>query len=127
MNVDIFAKKAEERILEALEKGELDNLPGRGKPLDLTDDSHIPSDIRIVYKILKNAGYAPPEVELQKEITTTRELLKNSREEEEAYRRTQKLNLLVTRMNIMRNRPVNLEEHEEYYQKIVNKVQIKKK
>ncbi len=127
MNMDIFAKKAEERILKALEKGELDNLPGRGKPLDLTDDSHIPSDMRIAYKILKNAGYAPPEVELQKEIANTRELLKNSREEEEAYRRIQKLNLLVTRMNIMRNRPVNLEEHQEYFQKIVNKVQINKK
>jgi len=125
--VDIFAKKAEERILEALEKGDFDNLPGRGKPLDLADDSNIPSDMRIAYKILKNAGYVPPEVQLQKEIATTRDLLNNSREEEEAYRRIQKLNLLVTRMNIMRNRPVNLEENQEYYQKIVNKVRINKK
>ncbi|WP_291319137.1 DnaJ family domain-containing protein [Desulfonatronospira sp.] len=125
--MDIFAKKAEERILEALEKGDFDNLPGRGKPLDLADDSNIPSDMRIAYKILKNAGYVPPEVQLQKEIATTRDLLNNSREEEEAYRRIQKLNLLVTRMNIMRNRPVNLEENQEYYQKIVNKVRINKK
>ncbi|WP_291321914.1 DnaJ family domain-containing protein [Desulfonatronospira sp.] len=125
--MDIFAKKAEERILEAMEKGELDNLPGSGKPLELKDDSHIPPEMRIAYKILKNSGYVPPEMELQKEIINTRELLKNSREEQEAYQRVQKLNLMVTRMNIMRKRPINLEEHQEYFPKIVNKVRIKKK
>jgi len=125
--VDFFSRRAEELILEALQKGELDNLPGRGKPLELKDDSLIPAELRIAYKILKNAGYAPPEVQLQKEISTARDLLQNSKEEQEAYRSIQKLNLMVTKINMMRKRPVNLEEQQVYYEKIVQKVRIKKK
>ncbi len=125
--MDFFSKKAEEKILEAMEKGELDDLPGRGKPQELEDDSTIPSDLRIAYKILKNAGYAPPEVQMQKEIATAKDLLKNSQEDQETYRRVQKLNMMVTKMNMMRKTPVHLEEEQIYYEKIVNKVPIKKK
>lgn len=53
---------AERRIAEALAKGELDELPGAGKPLELDDDALIPEELRMAYRILKNAGYAPEEV-----------------------------------------------------------------
>lgn len=58
-----FALIVENRITEAIARGELDNLPGAGKPLDLDDDRLIPEEERIAVRIMKNAGCVPPEVE----------------------------------------------------------------
>jgi Domain of unknown function (DUF1992) len=59
---------AEQKILEAVSRGELDDLPGAGCPLELDDDSLIPEDLRLACRILKNAGFVPPEVEAINEI-----------------------------------------------------------
>jgi len=59
---------AEQRIAEAIAKGELDDLPGAGRPLALDDDAHVPEELRLAYRILKNAGYVPPELETVNEI-----------------------------------------------------------
>lgn len=58
----------EQRIREAMRKGELSGLPGEGRPLALDDDSMVPEELRVAYRILKNAGYAPPEVEALREL-----------------------------------------------------------
>lgn len=118
----ILDKIAEEKIREAIEKGEFDNLPGKGKPLNLEDDSHLPQDIRLSYKILKNAGCLPPELELRKEIHTMEELLSNMEDTQEKYRQMKKLNLLILKLNMSRQRSIEMEEHERYYEKIVEKV-----
>jgi hypothetical protein len=54
---------AETRIREAIERGELSGLPGEGRPLQLDDDSAIPEELRAAYRILKNAGFLPPELQ----------------------------------------------------------------
>ena len=54
---------AERRIAEAVSQGELDELPGAGKPLALEDDRLIPEDLRVAHRILKNAGLVPREVD----------------------------------------------------------------
>ncbi|RQW63730.1 DUF1992 domain-containing protein [Vibrio viridaestus] len=54
---------AERAIQKSIEKGDLDNLPGRGKPLELEDETFIPEELRSGYRMLKNAGYLPPELE----------------------------------------------------------------
>jgi hypothetical protein len=59
---------AERRIAEAVANGELDDLPGAGAPLQLDDDALIPEELRLAYRILKNAGYVPEEVRTLKEI-----------------------------------------------------------
>lgn len=59
---------AEQRISEAVSRGELDDLPGAGRPLDLDDDALIPEELRLAHRILKNAGYIPPELETLNEI-----------------------------------------------------------
>ena len=59
---------AEQKIAEAIAKGELDDLPGHGSPLDLSDDALIPEEMRLAFRILKNAGFVPPEVETLNEI-----------------------------------------------------------
>ena len=124
--MDIFQKIAEQRIRQAMEDGEFDNLPGKGQPLQLEDDSHIPEDIRIPYKILKNANCLPPELELKKEILRLEDMLANMPNEKEKYLQMKRLNLLVMRLNMQRKVPVALEEKQRYYEKVVRKFSTKK-
>jgi len=71
----IIEALAENRILAAQDEGLFRNLPGEGKSLNLDDDSSIPEDLRLTFKILKNAGCLPAELELHKQIHNLRELL----------------------------------------------------
>ncbi len=73
--MDLLDELAERRILESLARGELDDLPGAGRPLDLDDDTLVPPELRVAYRILKNAGYLPPEVGVRREIRAVDELL----------------------------------------------------
>jgi hypothetical protein len=61
--VSAFDLIAERRIQEALARGEFDNLPGAGRPLELDDEPLVPEEVRAIYRVLKNAGFVPPEVE----------------------------------------------------------------
>jgi hypothetical protein len=58
----------ERQIREAMERGEFQNLPGRGKPLDLSSDPHVPPSWDLAFKLLKDAGFAPAWIERDKEI-----------------------------------------------------------
>src|SRR5437868_14299151 len=66
---------AEKKICDAIRAGAFDDLPGAGRPLDLDDDKLIPEELRIAYRILKNAGCVPPEIEARKEAATLRKLI----------------------------------------------------
>ena len=63
-----FNELIERRIDEARRQGAFDDLPGEGKPLDLDDDRLVPEELRMAYRILKNAGYVPPEVEALRDL-----------------------------------------------------------
>lgn len=76
---------AERHICDAQRKGEFDNLPGSGAPLVLDDDSHIPADLRAGYRLLKNAGCLPPELEQRKEAVELTDLLKGIRKDDPRY------------------------------------------
>ena len=92
---------AERRIDEAVSRGELDHLPGAGKPLELDDDALIPEELRLAYRILKNAGYVPPEVEHLAEIGRLEALVIRGEADAEAHARAiRKLALLKTRIEI---------------------------
>ncbi|WP_434587106.1 DUF1992 domain-containing protein [Klebsiella sp. R390] len=67
---------AERHILDAQRKGEFDDLPGRGEPLTLDDDLHVPPELRAGYRLLKNAGCLPPELEQRREAVALIDLLK---------------------------------------------------
>jgi hypothetical protein len=58
---------AESRIEEAMREGAFDDLPGAGRPLVLDDDPLVPEHLRAAYRILRNAGFVPPEVEARRE------------------------------------------------------------
>ncbi|WP_068542590.1 DnaJ family domain-containing protein [Thermodesulfatator autotrophicus] len=124
MSLLIFQRLAEQRIQKAIQKGEFENLPGKGKPLELEDLSHVPEELRLAYKVLKNAGFLPPEAELLKEIRTVEDLLEHMEDEEHKLKQIKKLNYLILKLNQVRHRPINLEKEQRYYEKIVQKVEV---
>jgi len=67
---------AERHILDAQRKGEFRDLPGSGQPLTLDDDTQVPAELRSGYRLLKNAGCFPPELENRKEALALADLLK---------------------------------------------------
>jgi hypothetical protein len=70
-----FERIVETLIKEAMERGEFDHLPGRGKPIDLTEYFEAPEDIRMANSVLRGAGMTPREVDLLKEIAELKQLL----------------------------------------------------
>jgi hypothetical protein len=88
---------ADQKIREAIERGELDDLPGAGRPLELDDDALIPEELRLAYRILKNAGFVPPEVDELREIAQLERLLQSAEAGVEAHARAlRRLALLKT-------------------------------
>jgi hypothetical protein len=63
-NLMSFHRNAGEKIKEAIAKGEFDNLPGKGRSLDLGAYFATPRDLTIGYSILKDAEIIPEEMEL---------------------------------------------------------------
>jgi hypothetical protein len=110
--MDFLKRIAEERIREAMERGEFDNLPNKGKPLNLDDDSLVPEDLRMAYSVLKNTGYLPPELELKKEIVSLRDLINTIDDDEKRLKRLRELNFKLMKLSIMLKRPVNLDSYE---------------
>jgi len=90
---------AEQAIQDAIARGELDDLPGAGRPLDLDDDAHVPEELRLAYRILKNAGYVPAELETLKEIDQLEALVSGADVDAAARARAvKKLALLRTKI-----------------------------
>ncbi|MEW6042181.1 MAG: DnaJ family domain-containing protein [Elusimicrobiota bacterium] len=99
--MDVFALLAENKIRESIQNGELNNLPGSGKPLEMEDLSHIPDELRAGYRLLKNAGVLPEELEIKKEIISLHKLINYCYDEDEKRQLTKKLNEKILRFNIL--------------------------
>ena len=102
--MDWLERLAEERIREAMERGEFEDLPLAGKPLPLKSNVSVPEDLRLAYKILKDAGFLPPELELRKEIVSLRELLATVEDDVERLKLGRRINDLVLRLNLLTKR-----------------------
>ncbi|MDA8480815.1 DUF1992 domain-containing protein [Citrobacter sp. Awk 4] len=90
---------AERHIVDAQSKGEFDNLPGSGKALILDDDSHVPDDLRVGYRLLKNAGCLPPELEQRREAIQLLDILKGIRQDDPQYQEvSRRLSLLELKL-----------------------------
>lgn len=120
--MSIFQKIIEKKIKEAQVRGEFDDLPGSGEPLKIEDDSHVPEDLRLSYKILKNANCLPPELQLKKEIRQMEDMLEKIQDEKEMYRQLKSINYKITKLNILGKGSPLLEETEIYYKKLVEKL-----
>lgn len=71
----------EERIKEAMARGEFDGLAGSGKPLDLEAYFNTPEDLRMAFSILKSNSFVPEEVEIFNEIAALNEELNTTNDE----------------------------------------------
>ena len=117
---------AERKIAKAIQEGTLNIEGWKGKPLPMEDDHLVPDDLKMAYKILKNSGFLPPEIEAKKEIHKLEEMIAQTEDEHVRVKQIKKLNFLLTKLNCQRNRPVNLEEHGKYQRKVVEKITVKR-
>ncbi len=119
--MDIFRVIAEKMIFEAIERGEFDNLSGAGSPLKLEDETFVPEDLRMAYKVLKNSGFLPPELEMKKEIVNMQDMINSLDDDKERLKKIRELNFKIMKFNMMRNRPFNFEDFPLYEEKLIQK------
>jgi len=91
----------------------------------LEDDSYIPEELRIAYKILKNADCLPQEIELKKEIIQTEDLLAGMEETAEKYQVLKKMNFLILKLNSMRNTSIQFEVPQKYQPNLIRRFKSK--
>ncbi|MGG3467807.1 DnaJ family domain-containing protein [Neobacillus pocheonensis] len=123
--MDMFHIVSEDRIKKAYKDGEFENLPGLGKPMQLEDLSGIPEELRMAYKMLKNAGYTQDESHLRQELMTIEDLIKKTDEISERENLQRKLNEKLIRFNqLMSKRGVktNSSIFKNYELKMQNKL-----
>ena len=89
---------AEQRASEAARKGELSGLDGEGAPLDLSEDPLVPPELRAIHRVLKNAGYSPPEITAMKVIADLEKELASLPDSERAA----KAKVLLTKIAMLR-------------------------
>ena len=95
-----FRKSVDEAIEKATAKGEFDNLPGKGKPLDLDAYFATPEHLRMAYSILKSADIIPEEMELLREIESLKKCLDSSTTLVEEKSLRQQLSEKLTDLNM---------------------------
>jgi len=122
-----FDRIIEERIRRAQQKGEFENLAGAGKPLIFENDGHVADELRLAYKILKNADCLPPEIELKKEIERTEDLLRGMEDTAEKYHTLKKLNFLIMKLNSTGNMSIEFEMPQRYSGKLIERLEASKK
>ncbi|MCM3531792.1 DUF1992 domain-containing protein [Cytobacillus oceanisediminis] len=123
--MDFFSILSENRIKKAYKDGEFDNLPGYGKPLPFDDLSSVPENLRMAYRIMKNAGFTDEENQMKKEMLTIEDLIKQCEDQEEKKALQKKLNEKMIRFNSMmskRRQNTNSSLFKNYEEKINNKL-----
>lgn len=117
---------AERKIEEFFRKdGGPDLSHWRNKPLPVEDMSNVPQDLRMAYKILKNAGYVPEEVALHKEIVRTEDLLAHCRDEQVKLRQMKKLSVLKCKLEAKLGRSLRIDSESAYFDRVVDRVQVR--
>ena len=67
----------DQKIREAMEQGEFDDLPGKGKPVDTSENPFEDPELRLAHRILRNAGFAPSWIEERKDIEAELQTARN--------------------------------------------------
>ena len=117
---------AERRIAKALAEGTLPDLSHwKDKPMPKDDMANVPADLRMGYRILKNAGYVPEEVGLRKEIRQTEDLLSQCTDEKSKYKQLKKLEYLRFKLEFRMGKKLQLDDESSYYDKVVDSLTVK--
>ncbi len=117
---------AERRIREAQDRGDFNNLPGAGAPLELDDDTLVAEDLRVAYRVLKNAGLLPPELEGHREIREIERLLQRVGDDMERARLLSRINFLLS-CSAAGKRHGDLRVEQDYLEKISERLEQRRK
>lgn len=119
--MNLLDQLGERHISEAQARGEFDDLPGAGAPLNLDDDSLVPGPLRVAYRMLKNAGFLPPELEAHREIREIEQLLDAAQTGDERRRLTARIQYLLARSRAGRRANMRLEL--AYFDKLAERLE----
>ncbi len=100
----MFDKIVESLLQEAIARGEFDDLPNKGKRLDLTDYFNTPEELRAASSVLKNAGVKPPEVELLRQVAELKDQLANCQDSDQQVKIKKRIEILQIELNIAMER-----------------------
>lgn len=94
----------EETIRNAIAAGEFDNLPGKGKPIDLSEWQRTPETLRMSYSILKSAGIPPAEVTARNDIASLKARIQGEADPDEKLRLINQLNAAMVDYSVKMGR-----------------------
>ena len=120
--MSLFATLAEQKILEAIRRGDLDNLPLKGQPLPREEFGDVPEELRLGFKILKNAGFLPEELQLNREILTLKDLLAGCEDQEERQQLKKRLTTKALHFNILMEKNRQKSAFHRYADRISSKL-----
>ncbi|MDR1648021.1 MAG: DUF1992 domain-containing protein [Zoogloeaceae bacterium] len=113
----------EQRIAAAEARGEFRDLPGCGQPQYLEENPLIPAELRLMNRILKNAGFVPPAVTRMKEAGKVRhelvEALKNGNKEQQCQLQAR---LLALELTLESTRGAGLRVPQDYRRQVAEKL-----
>jgi hypothetical protein len=122
--MDSLAFIAEQKIAQAMQERDLNSPRWKNRPLPLEDDRFVPDDLKMAYKILKNSGYLPPEIEDRKEVKRIEDLIAATEDEHERLKQMKKLNVLMMKIDARRSFSSSISEQQDYYQKVVERISL---
>jgi hypothetical protein len=120
--MDPIDQLAEQKIQEAMRRGDFDDLPGSGRPLMLDDLALVPEHLRAAYRLLKNAGYLPPELYAARELREAEDLLARIDDSAERRRQGKRLRLLEVRLRELGGRVLADAAAERYRGRLSDKL-----
>ena len=100
----MFNKTVESLIQEAIARGDFDDLPNKGKPIDLTEYFNTPEELRMASSVLKSAGVKPPEVEVLCQIAELKNRLAKCEDNAEQAQIHARIEILQIEFNIAMER-----------------------
>ena len=113
---------AEEQILSAIRRGEFEDLPGQGQPLNLDDDNGVPEELRVAFRLLRNAGCLPAEIGLRNEIHEVETLLGQVEIDAEQQSLRRRLCLLRARLGAQGRETNLLIQDSDYRAKLMRRM-----
>ena len=117
---------AEKRIREAQERGDFNDLPGAGAPLELDDNALVPEDLRVAHRIFKNAGFLPPELEAHHAIREIEQLLQTVADDSERAQLLSRINFLLT-LGAAGRRHRDLRVEQNYFEKVAERLAARRR
>ncbi len=117
---------AERKIEQAIREDRGHDLSHwKNKRLPLEDDmANVPTHLRMAYRILRNAGYVPEEIALQKEIVRIEDMLANCSDEQVKIKQMKKLEFLRVKLDTRMGKKLRVDSDSPYYRKVVGKVSV---